>query len=103
MANSVPPISRASDSARRFPGLFVVVEGIDGCGSPTHAKLLAKAIKSRGPEVVLTCEPSTGPIGGLIRQGLQRRLFVPDPPGPRNFAWPTLRLVCAADRMDHLE
>ena len=103
MKESVPPISRASDSGRRFPGLFVVVEGIDGCGSTTHAKLLAKAIKSRGPEVVLTCEPSTGPIGGLIRQVLQRRLFVPDATGPRNFAWSTMALLFAADRMDHLD
>jgi dTMP kinase len=103
MPTSVPPISRASDSGRRFPGLFVVLEGIDGCGSTTHAKLLAKAIKSRGPEVVLTCEPSTGPIGGLIRQVLQRRLFVPDATGPRNFDWSTMALLFAADRMDHLD
>jgi len=103
MGTTVPPISRASDSGRRFPGLFVVMEGIDGCGSTTHAKLLAKAIKSRGPEVVLTCEPSTGPIGGLIRQVLQRRLFVPDATGPRNFDWSTMALLFAADRMDHLD
>ena len=103
MTHSVSPISRVSDSGRRFPGLFVVVEGIDGCGSTTHAKLLAKAIKNRGPEVVLTCEPSTGPIGSLIRQVLQRRLFVPDATGPRNFAWSTMALLFAADRMDHLD
>jgi dTMP kinase len=83
--------------------LFVVVEGIDGSGSTTHAKLLAKAIKSRGPEVALTCEPSSGPIGSLIRQVLQRRLFVPDATGPRNFAWSTMALLFAADRMDHLD
>jgi len=103
MTHSVSPISRVSDSGRRFPGLFVVVEGIDGCGSTTHAKLLAKTIKNRGPEVVLTCEPSTGPIGSLIRQVLQRRLFVPDATGPRNFAWSTMALLFAADRMDHLD
>jgi dTMP kinase len=103
MPHTDPPISRASDSGRRFPGLFVVVEGIDGCGSTTHAKLLAKAIKSRGPEVVLTCEPSTGPIGSLIRQVLQRRLFVADATGPRGFAWSTMALMFAADRMDHLD
>jgi dTMP kinase len=103
MTLSVPPISRASDSGRRFPGLFVVVEGIDGCGSTTHAKLLAKAIKRRGAEVVLTCEPSSGPIGSLIRQVLQRRLFVPDATGPRNFASSTMALLFAADRMDHLD
>ncbi|HEY4102514.1 MAG TPA: dTMP kinase [Polyangiaceae bacterium] len=103
MPNTEPPISRTSDSGRHFPGLFVVLEGIDGCGSTTHSKLLAKAIKSRGPEVVLTCEPSTGPIGSLIRQVLSRRLFVPDATGPRNFAWSTMALLFAADRMDHLD
>jgi len=103
MPPNSPSISRASDSERRFPGLFLVVEGIDGCGSTTHAKLLAKAIRSRGPEVVLTCEPSSGPIGSLIRQVLQRRLFVPDATGPRNFDWSTMALLFAADRMDHLD
>jgi len=103
MPTSSHPLSRASDSDRRFPGLFVVMEGIDGCGSTTHAKLLAKAIKSRGLEVLLTCEPSTGPIGSLIRQVLQRRLFVQDASGPRNFDWSTMALLFAADRMDHLD
>ncbi|HEY0463820.1 MAG TPA: dTMP kinase [Polyangiaceae bacterium] len=103
MTTSSPPISRASDSSRRFPGLFVVLEGIDGCGSTTHAKLLAKTLKSRGLEVLLTCEPSSGPIGSLIRQVLQRRLFVPDATGPRNFDWSTMALLFAADRMDHLD
>jgi dTMP kinase len=103
MPTSSHPLSRASDSDRRFPGLFVVMEGIDGCGSTTHAKLLAKAIKSRGLEVLLTCEPSTGPIGSLIRQVLQRRLFVQDATGPRNFDWSTMALLFAADRMDHLD
>jgi dTMP kinase len=103
MPNNSPPIPRESVSGRGFPGLFLVVEGIDGCGSTTHARLLAKAIKSRGPEVVLTCEPSTGPIGSLIRQVLQRRLFVPDATGPRNFDWSTMALLFAADRMDHLD
>ena len=103
MTHRSQSISRVADSGPRFPGLFVVVEGIDGSGSTTHAKLLAKAIKSRGPEVVLTCEPSSGPIGGLIRQVLQRRLFVPDVSGPRSFAWSTMALLFAADRMDHLD
>jgi dTMP kinase len=34
---------------------------------------------------------------------LQRRLFVPDATGPRNFAWSTMALLFAADRMDHLD
>lgn len=84
-------------------GLFLVVEGIDGCGSTTHAKRLAKVLRTRGRDVRLTCEPTTGPIGALIRQVLQRRLFVPDADGPRAFAWSTMALLFAADRLDHLD
>jgi dTMP kinase len=88
---------------RRFPGVFIVVEGIDGSGSTTHTKLLGKALRQRGLGVVETCEPSAGPIGALIRQVLQRRLFVADATGPRAFAWSTMALLFAADRMDHLD
>jgi len=88
---------------RKYPGVFVVVEGVDGCGSTTHSRLLAKALKGMGRETVLTCEPSTGPVGGLIRQILQRRLFVADATGPRGFAWTTMALLFAADRLDHLD
>jgi dTMP kinase len=83
--------------------VFIAVEGVDGCGSTTHARLLAKSLRSPAREVVLTCEPSTGPIGGLIRQILQRRLFVADATGPRGFGWTTMALLFAADRLDHLD
>ena len=97
-------MSQAEPGAeRRFPGVFVVVEGIDGSGSTTHTKLLGKALRQRGLKVVETCEPSPGPIGALIRQVLQRRLFVADATGPRAFAWSTMALLFAADRMDHLD
>lgn len=88
---------------RRYPGVFIVVEGIDGCGSTTHAKRLAKTLRVDGCDVRLTCEPTTGPIGALIRQVLQKRLFVPDSAGPRAFAWSTMALLFAADRLDHLD
>lgn len=88
---------------RRFPGVFIVIEGIDGSGSTTHTKLLGKTLRQRGLKVVETCEPSPGPVGSLIRQVLQRRLFVADAAGPRGFAWSTMALLFAADRMDHLD
>src|SRR5262245_42787632 len=93
-----PEIPRTGGS-----GTFIVVEGIDGAGTTTHSRLLAKALKIPGREVVLTCEPTNGPVGGLIRQILQRRLFVADATGPRAFAWSTLALLFAADRLDHLD
>lgn len=96
-------MSQAESSQRRFPGVFVVVEGIDGSGSTTHTKLLGKALRQRGLKVVETCEPSPGPVGAMIRQVLQRRLFVADAAGPREFAWSTMALLFAADRMDHLD
>lgn len=86
-----------------LPGFFVVVEGVDGCGSTTHSRLLAKSLRGTGREVVLTCEPTNGPIGGLIRQILQRRMVVHDSTGPRGFAWSTMALLFAADRLDHLD
>jgi dTMP kinase len=86
-----------------LPGTFIVVEGVDGCGSTTHSRLLAKALRSPTREVVLTCEPTNGPIGSLLRQILQKRLFVTDATGPRGFAWSTLALLFAADRLDHLD
>ncbi len=86
-----------------LPGTFIVVEGVNGCGSTTHARLLAKSLRAPGREVVLTCEPTNGPVGGLIRQILQRRLFVTDATGPRGFAWSTMALLFAADRLDHLD
>jgi dTMP kinase len=86
-----------------YPGRFIVLEGIDGCGSTTHSKRLAKALRMAGIDVRLTCEPTTGPIGALIRQVLQKRLFVPDATGPRDFAWSTMALLFAADRLDHLD
>lgn len=89
--------------SRTYSGVFVVVEGVDGCGSTTHARLLAKALRVTGRETLLTCEPTNGPIGGLIRQILQRRLFVADASGPRGFAWTTMALLFAADRLDHLD
>lgn len=92
-----------SDEQRRYPGVFIVVEGIDGSGSTTHTQLLGKALRQRGLGVVETCEPSSGPIGSMIRQVLQRRLFVADASGPRAFAWSTMALLFAADRMDHLD
>lgn len=92
-----------SNRPSNAPGTFIVVEGIDGAGTTTHARLLAKSLKASGREVVLTCEPTNGPVGGLIRQILQRRLFVADASGPRGFAWSTLALLFAADRLDHLQ
>lgn len=95
--------SDESPDTRRQRGRFIVIEGIDGSGSTTHGKLLSKSLKQRGHEVALTCEPTAGPVGGLIRQVLQKRVHVMAEHGPRTFSWSTMALLFAADRIDHLE
>ncbi|MBI5251215.1 MAG: dTMP kinase [Desulfomonile tiedjei] len=47
--------------------LFIVFEGIDGSGKSTQARMLADYLTSRGLPVLLTAEPSEGPIGSQIR------------------------------------
>jgi dTMP kinase len=49
-------------------GLLVVLDGIDGSGKTTHSKILATELRRRGVTVLLTCEPTTGPIGTLLRE-----------------------------------
>ncbi len=91
------------NSSHGLPGRFIVLEGIDGSGSTTHTKLLSKSLRKDGHEVRTSCEPTDGPVGFLIRQVLQRRLMVADGDTVRPFAWSTMALLFAADRLDHLD
>src|SRR5688500_15875611 len=84
----------------RRRGAFIVLEGLDGAGTTTQLGRLAEALRARGQRVHTTCEPSTGPIGALIRQALTGRLGLPGGRGPLDDA--TLALLFAADRTDHL-
>jgi dTMP kinase len=49
-------------------GTFIVLEGIDGAGKSTQAKLLKVWFEERGYEVVLTKEPTDTAFGRLIRR-----------------------------------
>jgi len=84
-------------------GLFIVIEGIDGAGTTTQAKLLADALRAQGLPIHVTREPSDGPIGVLIRQILTGRVVVPGITGPRAPDWATMALLFAADRVDHID
>lgn len=75
-------------------GRFIAIEGLDGAGTTTQAARLGAALEQRGRTVVVTQEPSSGPIGRLVRDGLRQRISLEDPDA--------LALLFAADRRDHV-
>ena len=48
-------------------GLFITVEGIDGCGKSTQARLIAAALEAAGHDVLRLREPGGVKISELIR------------------------------------
>ena len=52
---------------RNDSGLFIVIEGIDGTGKSTQAKMLQSALLAAGHTVKLDREPSDGPYGKMLR------------------------------------
>jgi dTMP kinase len=83
-------------------GLFIVLEGIDGAGTTTQARLLVDWLQAAGRQVVLTAEPTHGPIGSTIRQILRGRLMQSPAGKPLPVEEETMALLFAADRADHL-
>ena len=49
-------------------GLFITFEGADGCGKTTQMKLLAKYLKQKGIDVILTREPGGKGLGEKVRE-----------------------------------
>ncbi len=47
--------------------MFIVIEGIDGTGKSTQARLLGEWFAGQGREVVLSREPTDGPWGRKLR------------------------------------
>ncbi|MHA1819485.1 MAG: dTMP kinase [Promethearchaeota archaeon] len=72
-------------------GVFIVLEGIDGCGSTTHANLLKDYLIQKNYKVHVTLEPSNLDVGKLLRKYLQKKVTPP----------PTDALLFAADRVEH--
>ena len=75
-------------------GAFVCIEGLDGCGKTTQAKLLAKKLR-KSHNAVYTAEPSRGKIGTFIRN---RCLY-----GEKRVSTAVEALLFAADRVEHVE
>lgn len=91
-------MSAAARAGARRRGRLVVLEGLDGAGTTTQARLLADALRADGRTVHVTAEPSGGPVGALVRQVLNRRIAGRD---GAPFDPAALALLFAADRLDH--
>lgn len=76
-------------------GAFVVLEGGEGSGKSTQARLLAAQLRDDGREVVLTFEPGATPRGVALRAAL---LDDDRPLDPR-----AELLLLSADRAQHVE
>lgn len=83
----------------RRAGRFVVLEGLDGAGTTTQARLLGERLRGAGRQVHVTAEPSSGPVGSLLRQVLLQRV---NGGGGGAFDPHAVALLFAADRLDHL-
>lgn len=77
-------------------GKFIALEGGEGAGKSTQARLLAEALTGRGIEVVVTREPGGTPGAEAIRKLLL------DPAGA-GWGMRAEALLFAAARADHVE
>lgn len=57
---------------KMMAGFFVVLEGGDGSGKSTQARLLAETLRERGMDVVLTQEPAGTPLGEMVKGVFER-------------------------------
>ena len=75
-------------------GAFICIEGLDGCGKTTQAKLLTKKLR-KSHNALYTAEPSHGKIGTYIRKSY---LY-----GEKRLSSVLEALLFAADRIEHVE
>ena len=76
-------------------GVFICVEGLDGCGKTTQTKLLVRRLREKGHNVMYTAEPSRGEIGKFIKKYCLH--------GKKRVSSIVEALLFAADRYEHVE
>jgi dTMP kinase len=75
-------------------GVFICIEGLDGSGKSTQAKLLTKKLNKAGYNAAYTAEPSQGKIGKFVRKRLFEQARMPIT---------VEALLFAADRIEHVQ
>ncbi|MBS7620547.1 dTMP kinase [Candidatus Bathyarchaeota archaeon] len=76
-------------------GFLICVEGLDGCGKTTQAKILMRKLRKIGYDAVYTAEPSRGKIGRFIKRYCLH--------GGKRVSSIVEALLFAADRYEHVE
>jgi dTMP kinase len=76
-----------------MPKFFIVLEGPDGAGTSTQAKLLASRLKAEGHDVLFTREPTDGQYGQKIREATQNN---------HSLSPEELQKLFAQDRQEHV-
>jgi dTMP kinase len=89
-------VSSTLEVCRAAAGRFIVLEGIDGCGTTTQGQGLAATFERMGFPARFTHEPSTLALGRLLRQILSGANGAPRPD------WDAMALLFAADRLQHV-
>ncbi len=93
---TAPLAQNVDPEAKRYPGVFLALEGGEGAGKSTQARLLAIWLRDQGYDVVTTHEP------GATKIGLRLRALLLDTAhtglAPRAEA-----LMYAADRAEHVQ
>lgn len=77
-------------------GLFVSLEGPDGCGKTTQAQALGRALREQGKKVLFTREPGGTALGEVIRDILLSYCHT-------NMSARAEMLLYAASRAQHVE
>lgn len=72
---------------------FIVLEGLDGAGTTTQLHALSARFQEKQKSVFVTCEPTEGRIGTIIRQALRKEIIL---------SQLQLALLYAADRDEHV-
>ncbi|WGK70074.1 thymidylate kinase [Candidatus Haliotispira prima] len=105
-------VEQAVKTGRTDPEIiprFIVIEGPDGAGGSTQARLLERYLQSVGLACECSTEPGDGRIGRHIRTLLQDRknseqgvAYAPEAKAQFRAEWGKLAQYFAADRAEHI-